>query len=572
MDKIVKSILDEFVKTENLEGLETSEAFVNLANYCTLAGEIPDTVDIGDVSTDDGDDGGIDGFALVVNGNLVTDEEELEDILLAAKYIEATYYFVQSKTSEKFDGGEMGTFLFGVREFFNDGRKIRFNAGVQEKIALSDSLYRRAAKMTKGNPTLRLYYVTTGKWTEDQTLLARISVEKDALLATNLFREVIFTAVDAQHLTRLYRAAKNRIEVEVNFPTKVPLPDINGVQQAFLGILSATEYLKVIQDEQGNIRKSLFYENVRDYQGPTDVNKEISESLASAKQDRFGVLNNGITIVARELQQTGTRIKIADFQIVNGCQTSHVIHNERDHISDKVFVAVKLISTTDEDVAASITKATNRQTALRPEQLFAISDFSKKVEAFFETFRERKEQLFYERRSKQYSSDDTIEKTRIISMQQLVSSFIATFLGRPHEVSRSFGRLLDGIGKDVFAESHRLEPYYISGLATHKLEYLFRRKVLSPELKVARYPVLFAFRVLAGGTEMPAIGANKMEKYCNTLKSKILGDDAEKLFRDAAAIVEATMKEQQAQFRRPRDMIRSPDFTRTLRKRLGLPG
>lgn len=83
---------------------------------------------------------------------------------------------------------------------------------------------------------------------------------------------------------------------------KVSLPSIDGVDQAYVGIVSAPEYLRLITDQSGGIRKSLFYENVRDFQDYNPVNKEIRSTLRDIdKRPRFVVMNNGVTIVAREI-------------------------------------------------------------------------------------------------------------------------------------------------------------------------------------------------------------------------------------------------------------------------------
>lgn len=43
----------------------------------------------------------------------------------------------------------------------------------------------------------------------------------------------------------------------------------------------------------------------------------------------FGLYHNGITIAAKTLKKTGDSIVIENFQIVNGCQTSHIIAENR---------------------------------------------------------------------------------------------------------------------------------------------------------------------------------------------------------------------------------------------------
>jgi AIPR protein len=87
------------------------------------------------------------------------------------------------------------------------------------------------------------------------------------------------------------------------------MPDMEGVKEAYLGILPAIEYLQLVVDEAGMIRKSLFYDNVRDFQSYNPVNQGIQKTLRdSTARGRFAVLNNGVTIVAKALRATGNKI------------------------------------------------------------------------------------------------------------------------------------------------------------------------------------------------------------------------------------------------------------------------
>lgn len=83
----------------------------------------------------------------------------------------------------------------------------------------------------------------------------------------------------------------------------------------------------------------------------------------------------GVTIIARTLRATGNRFHVEDYQIVNGCQTSHVLFDQRGNLDRTVMVPVRLIATQDEEVIAAIVKATNRQTQVKEEQLLALNDY-----------------------------------------------------------------------------------------------------------------------------------------------------------------------------------------------------
>src|SRR5690606_8454901 len=141
---------------------------------------------------------------------------------------------------------------------------------------------------------------------------------------------------------------------------------------------------------------------------------------------------------------------------VNGCQTSYVIHESRANLNADILIPIRLIATENPEIRNSIIKATNRQTEVTEEQLFALSDFPKKLENYFPTF-EGTKRLFYERRSRQYNSEEDIEKVRVINMTTLVRSYASMFLGFPHRTTRNYKALLRSIGTDIFNKDHRLE-------------------------------------------------------------------------------------------------------------------
>ena len=52
------------------------------------------------------------------------------------------------------------------------------------------------------------------------------------------------------------------------------------------------------------------------------------------KQKRFGILNNGVTMISPDVRIGSLEISIRDFQIVNRCQPSNVLFENRDAIGD----------------------------------------------------------------------------------------------------------------------------------------------------------------------------------------------------------------------------------------------
>lgn len=514
MDLVTKNLLNAFKNEESLpDTTDSATLFEHFANYCVVSQVYGEEFDVDDVHTGGGDDLGIDGLAIIVNGTLVSDPSEVEDLAGANKHVEAEFVFCQAKSGGNFEGSQISNFFFGVKDLFSEEPTLPRNDTIKEKSAVIKAIYERSPLFKRGNPLVRMYYVTTGKWQEDAKLRARINNEIETLGELNIFSSVEFTPVDARHLQRLYSSAKNRLSKSITFADKVTLPALPGVQESYLGYLPANEYLKLITDDSGNIVRSLFYDNIRDFQGDNPVNHEIDDTLKSDAHQLFVLLNNGVTIVADSIRRTGDTFTIEDYQIVNGCQTSHVLFNNAASLSGAVQVPVKLIVSQDTEVKNRIIKATNRQTPIKTEELTALTDFQKGLEDYYNAVTGDC-QLYYERRSQQYRSTSGIEKIRIVSISNQIRSFASMFLGHPHQASRYYGTLLKSIETKIFVPGHSLVAYYASALALYRFESLVRKRNIDSKYRPFKYHILGIVRMQVQGVDMPAMSSNKFEKYC----------------------------------------------------------
>ena len=561
MDRITKSLLEEFSREHDLAKLPEEKQFEHFACHLTAGRFLSEAFDTSDIVTGSGGDTGIDGIAVTVNGSLIADADLVEDYADRNGYLDVAFVFVQAERSSGFESAKIGQFSFGVQDFFREKPTLPRNKEVASAAKIMAAVYDRSSKFKRGNPTCKLYYVTTGTWTEDANLEARRKAAVDDLNALRLFRDVEFAPIDATAIQRLYRESKNSVAREFEFAQRTVVPDISGVSEAYLGLLPAQEFLNLIRDENGEILKGIFYDNVRDWQDYNIVNSEMRETLASgALRARFALMNNGVTIISKTLRTTGNRFYIEDYQIVNGCQTSHVLFDQAKALDKSVMVPLRLISTQDEDVIASIIKATNRQTEVKEEQLLALSDFQKNLEAYFQAFDSGK-RLYYERRSRQYNTVAGIEKTRIVTPGSLIRSFASMFLEEPHRTTRSYRRILERVGTNIFAPADRLEPYYVAALALYRLEYLFRNQLLDGKFKPARFQILLVLRLLLNSDALPQMNARDMERYCAPLMQTLSDSEkSEKAFNEAASAVDAVSK---GNF--DSDFLRTQPFTENLK-------
>ena len=311
MDRITSALLAEFCRENQLENLPEETRFEHFAAYLATSRHVADTFDTADLTTGAGGDTGIDAIAILINGSLVTDSELVAELAETNGYLDVTFVFVQAERSAAFDGAKIGTFGFGVNDFFQDPSQLPRNEAIREAASIMSAIYKLSPRFTRGNPACRLYYVTTGRWVNDANLVARQQVIVDDLRTTHLFRDIEFIDVDADTIQRLYNQTKNAISRDITFAARTALPEIPGVDEAYLGLLPAPEFMSLLQDETGILVKSIFYENVRDWQDYNPVNIEIRGTLESAQQrQRFALMNNGVTIISSTLRATGNRFHL----------------------------------------------------------------------------------------------------------------------------------------------------------------------------------------------------------------------------------------------------------------------
>ncbi|HLW83170.1 MAG TPA: AIPR family protein [Candidatus Acidoferrales bacterium] len=512
MDRVSESLLTEFSNEHGIALLAEDKRFEHFVSFVTVGRHYGDSFDTEDVLV--GDAAGIDAIAIIVNGTLITDVESMEELDSAPEF-DVTFVFVQADRGSNFDAAKIGSFGFAVSDFFKEHPTLPRNAEVAAAAEIMSAVYKRSTKFKRGNPACRLYFATTGTWVGDPLLEGRRRSVVDDLSASNLFREATLTPLGAAEIQRFYRQTKNAIEREFIFEHRVTIPDVPGVTQAYLGFLPVPELMKIITDESGEMIGSLFYSNPRDWQDYNEVNSEIKGTLKSGDKSRFVLMNNGITVIARDIRPTGNKFVIEDYQIVNGCQTTHVVFGQAEKEDRTVAVPVRLIGTQDENVINAIIRATNRQTQVTEDQFFALQEFPKQLEVFFQTFPPQ-HRLYYERRSRQYDRL-AVEKTRVITQPNVIKAFAAMFLQEAHRTTRNYSALKDRVGKEIFGKGHRMEPYYAAAFALYKLEYLFRNGKLESKYKPARFHILFAVRLLGNPAPLPRFNSREMEDYCKPI-------------------------------------------------------
>ena len=541
MDRITSNFLQTFSQQYGITGCPIEVQFEHFSNYCAIANE-SNTVDINLLDMCTGDScQGIDGIAIQVNGRYITSIDDINETISGQNTMNVNFVFVQAKSSAEFNNTLILNFLTFVQAFFGENSSVFVTEEMQHFIELKDYIYTKSNLMRHRNPNLHLYYVSCGTWNPgDQTLQTVITQNVSQLEQSNLFENVQFIPFGSREVQTAFRKSINDYEVTFTFDKRVTLFSDGTDNSGYSGVLPYTEFKKIICNENGNLR-DVFEDNIRDFLGnDNDVNSAIDATLRSGTLQRFSVLNNGVTIVADSVRITGDSVTITNYQIVNGCQTSHVLFAASDIEGiESLLIPVRLIATNDEDLKNDITRATNNQTSIKKEQLDALSTFQRNLEEYYRTFTEPSEILYYERRTGQYRNKD-IPKGQIVSIPQQIKAAAAMFLDNPHDVSGRYGTIAQNVGTKLFADNHKLIIYYVSALALFRFENLIKQRKIEPKYRKARYHSIMLFKYIVGGREVPRYyNSRDMETYCERIRSELNNPDrCETIFKYILTYIE----------------------------------
>ncbi len=376
---------------------------------------------------------------------------------------------------------------------------------------IKDKIYSNSLKMNTP-PVLDLFYVYCGKLDDSNHFIMNYSSQKrKELETTQNFSSVNFYIYDSEKIITSYKELKKKISRSISMEKKIAFPPIEKVTQAFLGLVKCKDFIHILTDSDGNMLTNIFEDNVRDFQGYNTVNTEIQETIKNPKdQDRFGLLNNGITIVAKDMKVVGDNLDIYDYQIVNGCQTSYVLFDNRNELSDKSYLMVKIIEVADEEVSDKVIYTTNRQTEVKSEAFIATKPFHKRLQDYYNAI-ENEYRLHYERRSKQYDLNDDINKDKVVTLTCQIYSYIAMFFNEPHSTHRYYGELLRAYKNRLFLENDCLDLYFCSAYFSLYVDKMFRAGKLDKKYKKFKYHLICAMRILITNNSM-IIKPNKEQK------------------------------------------------------------
>ena len=321
-------------------------------------------------------DGGVDFVYAFVNGELIYEDFDTSPF---KKDVQIELHIIQSKTSGGFSEIPINKLISLTRHLLrldaDYSQLSQYNDAIKEAVDNFRAAYRGLAARF---PNLRVCYYYASK-KADTHVHDNLQLKASELKQTaeELFQgaEVSVEFLGARKLLEL---ARRQPKATHELRVSKSLSAVNG----YVVLSTLSEYNKFLRGGGDKVRAELFKSNVRDFQGDTEVNDEIGNTLRNERTVEFWWMNNGVTILASRATLNGDTVTIENPQIVNGLQTSTQIarYFQDEKGDDHRNVMVKIVSSDNEETRDKIIKATNSQNAVQPATLRATDKVQRDIE------------------------------------------------------------------------------------------------------------------------------------------------------------------------------------------------
>lgn len=459
-------IEQEFRNNDNYSNISEYFEFFSANQILKNQGLSDDEVDNGIVGK--GLDGGCDSIYLFLNNLLIT--PDVVEHISAPKDSILEMIIIQSKKTTSFGEDAVMKWktisgnLLDLSKTTTDFT-ARYNADILEAFTTFRDTYTRLIT-SRVKLKFRFYYATLASELHPN-VIQQAEELKDTIkgLFPNAVVEVTF--VDSDTLFEMYNAViENRVNLKF---ADIP---ISPNQKNYVALVDLKSYFNFIVNDEGDVRKSFFDSNVRDYQGKNNVNSSISETLHRADDNDFWWLNNGVTVLASEATLVNNReLQIVNPEIVNGLQTSMEIYNyfseNREALeSEKRSILLRIIVPDNEESRDQIIFATNNQTNIPKATLRVTDPIHLQIEMYFKS-----RGLFYDRR-KNYYKNQGHKPAEIVGVSFLAQCLITIFLKKPDYARARPSTLLNDekTYNELYEKNNDLEVFYRVALLGKKIQ------------------------------------------------------------------------------------------------------
>lgn len=394
--------------------------------------------DFSDIITDGSNDRGIDAIEIIGNN------EQAEIYIFQSKYRESI-----STTDKTINETEILKIITFLHEVFDKSIILTTHCNIQ----LREAIHRIWDLHEKG--VFCNYRVVLCSNDQGISPAAQNIIESTS---TNL-PNVIFEYYGASELLRDFGAKGHGIETgQLQVMGKEILERIDGDIRGVIASIDARSFVDLITTTDGqSVKRHLFNDNLRIFLGESGgFNGAIIAAASSQDSHLFWYLNNGITITCRDYSfnkgHANPKIRLDDFQIVNGAQTSHsllIAANNSPESLENVVLTVRVYATRRKDIIERVAVATNSQARIQSRDLKSNHPTLKKLEMAF-----LDRGYYFERKRNMHSDQDQKQRIDALKLGQIIMSY---YLREPDRARTDSDSIFDTQFNRIFNEQHNVD-------------------------------------------------------------------------------------------------------------------
>lgn len=402
---------------------------------------------------------GIDGLGLALDNVALTSVDDVEPALgidgegRSEEPPTLKALFVQSKRPDRIGQDDVVLFGHAVHTFLTtsaaDMKRLKPSPRLAEQFAILEALRARRPEVVDA-ADVSIVFGYGGIWQDFTAVNLRRENAVDALRKALPKARVEFEIWGADHLVecgeRFGPAARRRLDgVRL-----IELPA--GPAPGYIGCVAAQALVDFVSSparQKGRtVRRAddfMFDDNVRAFLGTSQRNAErenpgavgLDTALARGQSASVVLGHNGIVVVADAgtLADDGSSIELTGAQVVNGCQTSHVLVARSGKL-DGCWLPVKIVLTDDEALKDMIAIASNTQAEVDSYDTLARLPNVRALEPEFSRAAiPLHERIWLQRRRNEpidfpahWESPDWL---RVVRPRHLLDAFAATMAGAP---------------------------------------------------------------------------------------------------------------------------------------------
>lgn len=263
------------------------------------------------------------------------------------------------------------------------------------------------------------------------------------------------------------------------------IENYNGtMSKMYLGL----GYLADLVELYNQRRDNLFLKNVRYFiKSKKNIEKGPSAKMRDTLKDicitggespaLFAFYHNGITIYGKDVIKDGNNLKIKEPYVLNGCQTikTSFLFRFDPKFKEKIetdkwetiFIPVRLITSSDDNLIRKVTINNNRQNAMSPAALRANDPIQLDLET---RFRERK--IFYERQEGAKSNIEDTNPELFDALYEASNSMAVNSIDLARTISASAGEISSALSPAHIFESDNIYKKIFNDKKTSSIAFL----------------------------------------------------------------------------------------------------